>query len=69
MPQENKTLLAKAQRVQKIAKMLCLELDELICALKDPSALHAELKGRSTEIADKFDKVLDMLIEIKENSK
>lgn len=69
MSQEDKTLVAKAQRVKKIADVLCLELDELISSLKDSNFLRAELRGRTPEIIDKFDKVLDMIIEIKQNKK
>lgn len=68
MANQGKTLIGKAQRVQKLHRLASLELDELIEALKNPEILHAELTGRRGEIESKLDRVVDMLIEVKKST-
>lgn len=62
MPKQDSALILKLRRAQKIAKILCSELDELLDAFQDPDVLQAELEGLAPEINDKFDRVLDTFL-------
>jgi len=65
----DKTMISKALRVRKLMTMAGMELDELVRALEDPEMLHAELSGRRGEIDSKLDRVLDMMIEVKKQTR
>lgn len=62
---EDKTLVGKALRIKKMNDMVTLELDELIRALEDPEVLHTEIIGRRSDIENKMDRVLDLMLEVK----